>query len=244
MYTQATILGMSRHRLTTDGQGVTTLVAFVGCPLRCTYCLNPECHDNPKLYNTYTPQKLYDELKIDDLYFKATNGGVTFSGGEPMLQSRFIKKFRKICGKSWHINIETSLNVSKKHIMRLLPIVDEYIIDIKDMSNDTYHRYTQLNNNQVIDNIKLLIRKDLAKKIVVRIPLIKNYNTDTDCENSIKQLERMGLTRFDRFEYVIREFHKNDTNKKESNNTLEQEESQKIILTGCPVSCDYDDLPF
>lgn len=84
------VIGISRHRLGTDGKGVTTLVAFHGCPLRCKHCLNKECWEPEERFKRYTPQSLYDEVKVDDLYLRATGGGITFGGGEPCLQADFI----------------------------------------------------------------------------------------------------------------------------------------------------------
>lgn len=86
----APLIGTDRHRLSTDGRGVTTLVAFHGCPLRCRYCLNPQCFDTSRTWRTVTPQQLLAEVAIDNLYFQATGGGVTFGGGEPLLRSEFI----------------------------------------------------------------------------------------------------------------------------------------------------------
>ena len=198
----AKIFGISRHRLTTDGQGVTTLVAFSGCPLRCDYCINHICHSTEK-GKEYTPQSLYDEVKIDDLYFRATNGGITFGGGEPALQSVFIEQFRQICGSDWRIVLETSLNVDHEHVIRLIPIVDDYIIDIKDMNDDIYYAYTHKHNNLVISNLLYLIKKGLKDKITIRIPLIKGYNNKNDIARSKRKLEKMGLTKFDLFEYDV-----------------------------------------
>ena len=93
------IIGISRHRLTTDGEGVTTLVAFNGCPLRCKYCINKISWD-PEKGRTYTPERLFEEVKVDQLYFLATRGGITFGGGEPMLQGEFIKTAMATCSRN------------------------------------------------------------------------------------------------------------------------------------------------
>ena len=85
---KAPIIGIDRHRLTTDGEGVTTLVAFHGCPLHCKYCLNPQCLSPDGVLRTITPSELYSEVEIDDLYFVATGGGICFGGGEPLLHSK------------------------------------------------------------------------------------------------------------------------------------------------------------
>ena len=197
----AALIGISRHRLTTDGEGVTTLVAFHGCPLRCKYCLNPQSFAQEGVWKQYDCEQLYEEVKIDELYFLATHGGVTFGGGEPALQSNFISEFRRICGTGWKITIETSLNVPQEDIERLLPVVDRYIVDIKDMNNDRYETYTGKSNTRVIENLRWLVAQGKAEQIIVRVPHIPSYNTETDIENSIHQLKEIGLSDFDRFTY-------------------------------------------
>ena len=197
----AALIGISRHRLTTDGEGVTTLVAFHGCPLRCKYCLNPQSFAQEGVWKQYDCEQLYEEVKIDELYFLATHGGVTFGGGEPALQSNFISEFRRLCGTGWKITIETSLNVPQENIERLLPMVDCYIVDIKDMNNDRYETYTGKSNTRVIENLRWLEIQGKAKQITVRVPHIPSYNTETDIENSIHQLKEIGLSDFDRFTY-------------------------------------------
>lgn len=197
----AALIGISRHRLTTDGEGVTTLVAFHGCPLRCKYCLNPQSFAQEGVWKQYDCEQLYEEVKIDELYFLATHGGVTFGGGEPALQSNFISEFRRLCGTGWKITIETSLNVPQEDIERLLPVVDCYIVDIKDMDNDRYETYTGKNNTRVIENLRWLVAQGKAEQIIVRVPHIPSYNTETDIENSIHQLKEIGLSDFDRFTY-------------------------------------------
>ena len=129
---RARIIGIARHRLSTDGDGVTTLVAFHGCPLCCRYCLNPQSIDDRGRFKEYSPKLLYDEVRIDELYFLATNGGITFGGGEPCLRPQFIREFRELCGPTWQLNLETSLNVPTANIEALLPMVNTLIIDIKD----------------------------------------------------------------------------------------------------------------
>lgn len=130
---RAKIIGISQHRLSTDGNGITTLVAFHECPLRCRHCLNPLSIGDDKCFRSYSPKELYTETRIDELYFLATNGGITFGGGEPCLRPQFIRKFRKLCGSDWQLNLETSLNVPTTNIKCMLPIVNTLIIDIKDV---------------------------------------------------------------------------------------------------------------
>lgn len=126
----APLIGISRHRLSTDGEGVTTLVAFHGCPLRRKYCLNPQSLHSEGIWKNYDCEQLYEEVRQDELYFLATNGGITFGGGEPCLQSDFIYEFRQLCGQEWQLSVETSLNVTQENIEKLVPV-----------GRFLYHRY-------------------------------------------------------------------------------------------------------
>lgn len=200
----AGIIGIARHRMATDGEGVTTLVAFHGCPLRCSYCLNPQSLGESGRFREYSPEELYAATCIDELYFIATNGGVTFGGGEPCLRPHFIREFRELCGNAWKLNLETSLNVPSASIEALLPVVNTLIIDIKDMNPDIYHRYTGQSNDLVIDNLRLIADAGRQSDCIIRIPLIPDYNTDADRKKSRKDLEALGFDRFDLFTYQIR----------------------------------------
>lgn len=201
--TQARIFAISRHRLTTDGEGVTTLVTFNGCPLRCKYCLNKTSWNDEK-GRFYTPEELYEAVKIDQLYFLATHGGVTFGGGEPLLQVDFIKEFRALCGPQWNIVVETSLNVSEESVKRVDEVVDGYIVDIKDMNPVIYKHYTGIENALAVRNLEWLLQHREARKIMVRVPHIPDFNTDADVQQSIVALKTMGVAEIDEFNYIIR----------------------------------------
>ena len=200
------MIGISRHRLAIDGEGVTTLVAFHGCPLRCKYCLNPQSLSKDTQCIERTVEELIDEVRIDQLYFLATGGGITFGGGEPLLNSMFIKAFCKQCPKEWRISIESSLNVPRKNVEDVLPFVKEWIIDIKDMNPEIYKAYSGISNERVIDNLRWIASEhpELLSSITLRLPHIPNYNTDDDRNKSQAFLETLGYTKFDRFEYMIR----------------------------------------
>lgn len=198
----APIIGVERHRIATDGQGVTTLVAFHGCPLRCRYCLNPQCFDEERKWRTVSPRELVEEVAVDDLYFVATGGGVTFGGGEPLLRSAFIAEFRRIANPAWNILLETSLNVDTRQLKEVMPYVDHYYIDIKDMNPDTYRQYTGKDNSLVLTNLHLLATDIPQEKITIRLPLIPGFNNTTAREASLKTLQSLGFATFDLFNYI------------------------------------------
>ena len=197
------LIGICRHRLTTDGQGVTTLVAFHGCPLRCKYCLNAQCLRNDGVWRRMDVQDILDEVMVDDLYFKATNGGVTFGGGEPLLRFEAIADFCQQCPSEWQIYIETSLNVERRALETVVPYIDHYYIDVKDMTPDIYRHYTSIDNSRVLENLRWLAGHIDLGKVTIRLPRIPDYNTQADIDNSRQQLEAMGFRDFDCFEYII-----------------------------------------
>ena len=199
----ALIFGINRHRLTTDGEGVTTLVAFSGCPLRCKFCLN-KASWKPERARRYTPEMLFKEVKIDQLYFLATHGGITFGGGEPLLQVDFIKAFRELCGTQWQLLVETSLNVPFENVEALDLVLDGYIVDIKDMNPEIYQVYTGKDNSIMLTNLQWLLQHGDPNRIMVRVPHIPEFNTDEDVERSMERLNAMGVINIDEFNYIIR----------------------------------------
>lgn len=200
----APFIAINRHRLTTDGEGVTTLVAFHGCPLHCQYCLNAQCLQADGVWCRLTPGELYSEVEIDDLYFVATGGGICFGGGEPLLRSDFIKAFAEIMNPEWKLTIETSLNVPLENVKAIASLVQMWYVDIKDMNPDIYKAYGCKENKQVVSNLQWLAANGYADKVIIRLPLIPEYNTDEDRQQSQQQLEEMGFTNFDKFNYIVR----------------------------------------
>ena len=208
MSQSAPFIGISRNRLATDGEGVTTLAAFWDCPLSCRYCLNPQSLDETSAMRVFTAEELYRYVKVDELYFLATCGGITFGGGEPCLYPDFIKEFRTYCGDQWKITIETSLNVPSENLQTLYSVVDYYIVDIKDINNDIYKLYTGKDNALPIANLKWLIEQGKSDNIRVRVPSIPNFNTEKDTKNTISTLKDMGIKEIENFSYTL----KNKTN--------------------------------
>lgn len=198
----AKLIGIERHRITTDGQGVTTLVAFHGCTLHCRYCLNPQCLNQDIICRCHTPEDLLEEVSVDSLYFIATGGGITFGGGEPLLNSAFIAEFCKITDPQWQINIETSLNAETALLKTVLPYIDHFYIDIKDMNPHIYKAYTSGSNSIVKQNLHLLASQISPEKITIRLPLIPEYNNESDIQNSIKELKQIGFINFDTLKYI------------------------------------------
>ena len=202
---RAPFIAVARHRLAIDGEGVTTLAAFHGCTLRCKYCLNECCLRSDGMWRELSTEELLEMVRPDNLYFLATGGGVTFGGGEPCLRSRFIEEFATMMDSRWRITLETCLNVEQHHVERLAPVVQQWIIDVKDLSPTIYKSYTGRDNSPTLSNLQwLLQQEDMAEKIVIRLPLIPEYNTPDDVQRSRTTLEEMGVRHFDEFNYIIK----------------------------------------
>jgi len=199
------IIGIDRHRLGIDGVGVTTLVAFHGCPLRCKYCLNHRCLESPEGLPLYTPQQLYNHVGIDNLYFIATGGGVCFGGGEPLLRIDFIKQFKEICGKGWNLTAETSLHVPREMVEEAATVIGDFIVDIKESNPEIYKAYTGQDSQLSWDNLEQLVQLVGVEHITVRVPLIPEYNTESDTEHTADRLAAMGIVNIDRFNYIVKD---------------------------------------
>ncbi len=193
------LLTFDRLRMGTDGAGITTLVAGKGCPLACKWCINAQILQ--KEPRRVSPRELYALLKRDDLYFRATGGGVSFGGGESLLHARFIRAFRQICGENWRIYAETSLHVPKENVELAASCVDEFIVDIKDMDEEIYHRYTGGGGGLVGQNLEFLLKTVGPERIWVRVPLIPEFNTPAHQKHSVEILKAMGLTQIEVFSY-------------------------------------------
>lgn len=198
---KAEIMGINRHRMGTDGKGISTLITFYGCPLNCKYCLNPQCKSESTPCTYIEPNDLVNLLMVDDIYFKSTGGGIVFGGGEPLLNAEYIKEVCDLVPLQWKIRIETSLNIKWDKIELLLPYIDQWIIDIKDSNTEIYKNYTGVDNLKVYDNVLRLSHKTDKEKLLIRIPKIPNYNTEKNIQESVKLYSNLG--NIDIFNYKI-----------------------------------------
>lgn len=195
-------MGLLRHRIGTDGDGVVTLVPFWGCPLHCKYCINEFCHDKGRKVFTASPEALYEKLKVDDIYFCMSGGGVVFGGGEPLLHPEYIASVVKLFPSAWMTRIETSLYISEvEQLKPLLSRIDLWIVDIKDTDPAIYRSYTGGDNNIVLRNLSWLSERAGKERLLIRIPRIPAYNDQRDIEASIERVRELGIV--DVFDYKV-----------------------------------------
>lgn len=183
-----------------DGPGIRTTVFFKGCPLRCWWCHNPESHKIlPEKFDGCNLRRGFDqsftmnkdevgkEISVDELmteiikdrvFYEESGGGVTFSGGEPFMQSEFLTILLKECKSlGIHSVVDTSGYTSEESLNQIAPNVDLFLYDLKLMNDDVHQKYTGVSNQIILKNLIELNR--LAKKLIIRIPIVPEI-TDTN----------------------------------------------------------------
>lgn len=215
-----------------DGPGIRTTVFLKGCPLRCLWCHNPESFSpkveefelpeqmgdvtvmrKKRIGETYQVHELIKEIEKDLLFFDESEGGVTFSGGEPLLQIDFLEEILQECKeRDLHTVVDTSGLASLEYVKRITPYVDLFLYDVKHIDDEEHKRFTGVSNLHVLENLDYLMQQE--QKLVIRYPMIPGCN---DSEDNIQQMieflsnyswkpevhilpyHRIGKDKYDRF---------------------------------------------
>ena len=167
-----------------DGPGIRYVVFMQGCNLRCKYCHNPETWDKSRKCEKITPRALIDKVKRFKSYY-GKDGGVTFSGGEPLLQPQFLVECLKLCKAN---SINTALDTAGVGLGKydeILPLVDLVILDIKAVDEKDYQELT--GKPMEYFNKFLEDCQKYHKKIWLRQVIVPNLN---DSEENINQLAK------------------------------------------------------
>ena len=179
-----------------DGPGIRTVIFLQGCPLRCLYCHNPEMQEINGKIKEYTPEEIISFLKRYKSYYKE-NGGVTFSGGEPLTQSSFLLECLKLCKEN---NIHTCLDTSGIgfNYEEIISLVDLVILDVKATTQEEYKKITGGDFNLFLKFLNTC--QKLNKKLWIRQVIIPGLNDDEkhilDLKiflKEIKNIERVEL---------------------------------------------------
>lgn len=139
-------------------------------------------------------ETLMSELKKDIIYYDQSNGGVTFSGGEPLLQDDFLEQVLIACQDyGIHTVVDTAGYVPSNSILRILPHTDLFLYDIKFFDSKRHFHATGVHNEQILTNLELLVKK--GAQVILRIPIIPGVNDDDENINQvgiyIKQLNNI-----------------------------------------------------
>ncbi len=170
-----------------DGPGIRTTIFFKGCKLRCLWCQNPEALSFAPDTSPESDYSISDIMEIvlrdKDYYFK-TGGGVTLSGGDPLLQDphHLILLLESLLKENVHVAVETSLHVPWENISRVAPYIDLFLVDLKVVGDDNLHiKLTKQDSLLIHGNIKKLI--NAKANIKFRMVMVPGYN---DTESNIK----------------------------------------------------------
>ncbi len=170
-----------------DGPGLRTTIFFQGCNLRCLWCQNPEMQsfqgDMALDYNK-SIDDIIEVVSRDKEYYLSTNGGVTLSGGEPLLQDpdNLIRLLKLLKEKNVKVSVETSLHAPWKNISKLAPYIDLFLVDLKVVGDDDLHvKCTKQNGSLIHSNIKKLL--ELKANINFRMVMVPGF---TDGEGNIR----------------------------------------------------------
>ncbi len=168
---------------TVDGPGVRSVVFLSGCPLRCVYCHNPDTWERQESQLT-DANELAERLL--SFYSFIKNGGVTFSGGEPLLQAEFVTEVSSILQKAGlHIAIDTCGAPITLFAERLMETADLFLLDIKMTSEEDYKRYTGGSLQATLTFLDRL--EELQKDVWIRHVVVPGINdTDEDMQRLAK----------------------------------------------------------
>ena len=171
-----------------DGPGIRVVVFFSGCKLRCKYCHNPEMWKKGK--ENYSPEELVEKIKRYQPYFKS-NGGVTFSGGEPLLHSDFIIETAKLLKKeNIHIALDTA-GVGNGNYKELLNYIDLVLLDIKHTNPINYKELTGLEMKEIENFISDV--NESNKKVWIRQVIIPDITDNKEyIDNLIEYLKHIN----------------------------------------------------
>jgi pyruvate formate lyase activating enzyme len=178
-----------------DGPGIRTTVFLKGCPLACMWCHNPEgLSKNSQMMRSpagtrlvgtsYSPEELAALLNRQAAILKANEGGVTFSGGEPLLQAQFVAEVIDLLD-DFHIVLDTSGYGRAQDFRMLLERVDLVYYDLKLIDSRTHRYYTRSSNRQILQNLRLLSESKVP--FVIRVPLVPGV---TDTRQNLSSIAR------------------------------------------------------
>lgn len=158
-----------------DGEGLRYAVFLAGCPMRCVYCHNPDTWDMANGID-YTPEELCNKIIRFKPYFKAGKGGVTFSGGEPLLQAEELLLLIELL-QNHQIDccIDTSGSVALTDTVKdVLLKSNSFLLDLKFPTEESYQQYARGTLSSVIKTLEYLIANN--KEVTIRTVIVPELN--------------------------------------------------------------------
>lgn len=194
-----------KHFAIHDGPGIRTTVFFKGCPLKCWWCHNPESRnpeieelnvnrrgrngDNPDtetIGRIVSVNDVMTDVLKDRVFYEQSGGGITVSGGEPLLQPDFLVDLLTACRREAVATaIDTTGYATAETLERLTGLADLYLYDLKFMDDEAHRKHTGISNQTMLENLAWLAETGVS--IRVRVPLIPGV---TDGEANLTAIAR------------------------------------------------------
>jgi len=186
---------------TLEGPGIRFVVFMQGCLARCLYCQNPDTWELNKGKKN-TAEEVFEKIKNYVPYMKFSKGGVTISGGEPLLQIEFLIDLFKLCKRaSIHTAIDTSgfFNKKDKNLPKLIKLTDLFIVDIKASQKDLHKKIASRNIDESLSFIDML--EKAKKPYWIRYVLIPGMNNSKEDLAKLKTI-LSNLKYCEKFEFL------------------------------------------
>ncbi len=181
-----------------DGPGIRVTFFMKGCPLDCWWCHNPEGKSAEQnsveridrvgekefrsvemVGKEYSPDELVKKAEKDRVFMEQSGGGVTFSGGEPLMQFDFLLKTLQAMKRAgFHTAVDTSGYTSPERLRAILPYTDLFLYDIKHLDPETHLKFTGISNDLILSNFDMLL--DAGAKMMIRVPVIPGVTADKE----------------------------------------------------------------
>lgn len=199
-----------------DGPGIRTTVFLKGCPMQCWWCHNPESQkgdiemvqkenrlegrihiEESAVGSWQLASGVIEIIERDAVFYQESGGGVTFSGGEPLMQPEFLAEVLTLCKeRGYHTAIDTCGHADPAAFRKVLELADLWLYDLKLMDDIKHVEYTGVSNELSLSHLEMLAR--LKKDIIVRFPVIPEItDTQENIEAIAELMTRLGLKRID-----------------------------------------------
>ncbi len=196
-----------------------------GCPLSCWWCHNlegispeqqtvvqtrkvgeKEFHRDEQVGKFYSTGDIIEILERERIFFEQSGGGVTFSGGEPLMQHEFLLEALKACMEhGFNTAVDTSGYSSAESFISIMPFTDVFLFDLKHPDDARHVEYTGVSNIRIIENLRMII--DNGKNVMIRIPVIPGKNDDEATLIEMRDL-LMSLKRDNLLKISLLPFHR------------------------------------
>lgn len=194
---------------TVDGPGIRFVIFLQGCPLRCKYCHNPDTWNITGAKIKASPEEVFEKIKRYKRYF-GKKGGVTVTGGEPLLQKDFIMELFKLCKEeNIHTALDTSGYIFDTEVKNILEYTDLVLLDIKSIDEKIYKNLTGVELTPTLEfaqylnkiNKKTWIRHVVVPRITDNDELLKNLSVYISKLNNIENIEVLPYHNLGKFKY-------------------------------------------